>query len=604
MNYTRILYGTLLATSFYCSTALSTENGWGYFQPPSMQSSEQGVDQSFLPQEEVQTPPTAWSSHTSTTEVYLSADDLEVMIEEALKRQDWPLAIHYSQTLETLNGANGMALYARSLAFIQQGEYTQAIQPLQTLIDERSNYSSTADERLGEVYLQLAEIAVYKGDNTTAQKYLDQLSQYQGGFGRNPRISRLYEALQNQTDPDAQKRYIRVGALLPLSGNYAKVGEDLQKALQLAAFEHTGEQILLYPVDAGDSAEQAASAAQQLEKMGVEVIIGPLLSPQVDAVQNTINTRHTPVLALSSDPHVAGKGVHLMSFRPDDQARIIARHAISQGRSRIAALVPATPYGYEVFDAFRDEVSALGGQLIATSFYNPANADLSAPLETLLQLDLARKNMAEELKELEAEFEEFGNALPDEKLARIKYLKTAKPEAVLDFDALFVPTTDKNLPLVTAQLALYDVDQQDVVLLGTAAWQGKELRKGAEYIQKGWYPSIPDATLFTQNYKQEYGETPGKLAVLGYDAFRIITQSLQQPGGLKQALLRPEGFISASGGLRFHPNGKTERGFNITEISGRKSFHVKQASILLPPPLPSPLNPGKRQNFWGNQPWN
>ena len=72
-------------------------------------------------------------------------------------------------------------------------------------------------------------------------------------------------------------------------------------------------------------------AAQQLLAQGAEVIVGPLFGPSVQAVAPIARDRGVPVLAFSTEKSVAGNGVYLLSFLPQNEVRRVVRYAAANG---------------------------------------------------------------------------------------------------------------------------------------------------------------------------------------------------------------------------------------------------------------------------------
>ena len=78
----------------------------------------------------------------------------------------------------------------------------------------------------------------------------------------------------------------RVALLLPLSGLSADaqaVAQALEHAAELAVFDAKSPAILLMPRDDGGTPESAIAAANKAISDGAEIIVGPLLAPQVTA---------------------------------------------------------------------------------------------------------------------------------------------------------------------------------------------------------------------------------------------------------------------------------------------------------------------------------
>ncbi len=148
---------------------------------------------------------------------------------------------------------------------------------------------------------------------------------------------------------------VRVGLLLPFSnGSPATraLANAMLNAAQMAVSDAANPDLLLIPADEGSSPADAAKAARKLLAQGAEVIVGPLFAASVTAVTPIARDRGVPVLAFSTDRSVAGKGVYLLSFQPENEIRHIVAYAAAKGRKNFAALVPQNAYGDRVAQAF------------------------------------------------------------------------------------------------------------------------------------------------------------------------------------------------------------------------------------------------------------
>ena len=72
-------------------------------------------------------------------------------------------------------------------------------------------------------------------------------------------------------------KYLKIGLLAPLSGEYSELGNSLLYSLQLGLDEINDKNVFIIPRDAGFSDEtKLDSAIQDLKSQGINIIIGPL----------------------------------------------------------------------------------------------------------------------------------------------------------------------------------------------------------------------------------------------------------------------------------------------------------------------------------------
>ena len=72
------------------------------------------------------------------------------------------------------------------------------------------------------------------------------------------------------------KKLLKIGVLLPLSGKFQDIGESFLKAIQLALYDISNENIKIYPKDSKGTALDTYKSAKEFEKEGIEIVIGPI----------------------------------------------------------------------------------------------------------------------------------------------------------------------------------------------------------------------------------------------------------------------------------------------------------------------------------------
>jgi len=70
--------------------------------------------------------------------------------------------------------------------------------------------------------------------------------------------------------------FLKIGVLLPLSGKFQDIGESFLKAIQLALYDISNENIKIYPKDSKGNALNAYKSAKEFEEQGIQIVIGPI----------------------------------------------------------------------------------------------------------------------------------------------------------------------------------------------------------------------------------------------------------------------------------------------------------------------------------------
>ena len=70
--------------------------------------------------------------------------------------------------------------------------------------------------------------------------------------------------------------FLKIGVLLPLSGKFQGIGESFLKAIQLALYDISNEDVKIYPKDNKGNALNSYLSAKEFEEQGIKIVIGPI----------------------------------------------------------------------------------------------------------------------------------------------------------------------------------------------------------------------------------------------------------------------------------------------------------------------------------------
>lgn len=324
---------------------------------------------------------------------------------------------------------------------------------------------------------------------------------------------------------------VKVGLLLPLgaSGEPARIASAMKQAAELALIDAGNANITLITRDTGGSANGARRAAEAALAEGAEVILGPLLAPEVAAVAPVAKGRGVPVIAFSSQSSTAQQGVYLMSFLPEEEVANVMRYATSTGVRTYGAFVPQSPYGQIIEAAIQASAQRYGATVALTE-----------------------------------RFERTGDVAPAAQ-------RVAQAAQAGSFQGLFIPEGGQKLRQVASALSTAGLSPQGVRLMGTGLWDDPVTFQTA-LLAGGWYAGVaPDLVArFDQQYAATYGQKPPRLASLAYDAVNLAVQLSRYPAGQRftdARITTPEGFTGVNGLYRFRPNGRIERALSILEVT-------------------------------------
>ncbi len=172
---------------------------------------------------------------------------------------------------------------------------------------------------------------------------------------------------------------IKIGAMVPLTGDAAVYGEPARNIYQLAIDEINkaggvnGKQLKLVIEDSKCTGEAAVSAAQKLINADhVRVIIGGFCSSESLAVVPVAAAAKVALFSPgSSNPSLTGISPFFFRDYPSDasQGKVLADIAYNdKGYKNVAFIQEQTDYASGIYQAFSDEFTKLGGTVTNESF--------------------------------------------------------------------------------------------------------------------------------------------------------------------------------------------------------------------------------------------
>lgn len=337
---------------------------------------------------------------------------------------------------------------------------------------------------------------------------------------------------------------LKVALLLPLSGDSQAVGNAMLDAATMAISDsyltvpstQIHSQVILMPKDTGNTPADSAKAVKQSLDQGASFVVGPLFSQSVRVVAPMLHDRGVNMLTFSNNREVAGNGVYLFGFLPEEQVVRVAEYAYLHNLQRIALLAPNDSYGEKVKKTLIESYARKGGTVSPAELYAPSPANIDAAVMRLSQAYVGQ---------------------PEDKR----------------FQAIFIADGGNQLKNILISLKRSKVDMTKVKLLGTGLWDDPEVAQMQE-MDGAWFSSSPPDSyqVFEKRFVATYGYKPVRLASLAYDAVTLVaTISMSNPGAAitPEALTVPGGFMSPANGLfRLNADGTSERRLSILEVSG------------------------------------
>ena len=432
------------------------------------------------------------------------------------------------------------------------------------------------------------------------EKYDDALMAFEKFIAQYPDHENavLAENLIKQIEESALFNRYTIGCLLPLSGPYQAFGFRALKGLELAlerfSVQSSNPQMNIVVKDSRGDPDQTRLAMQELIDEKVAAIIGPIVTAEIAAAEAQANG--IPIITLTQKDNITTIGDYVFRnfITPEMQVEALTDFTTNTlGLNRFAILYPDETYGITFMNLFWDRLLENGGKIVGVESYNPQHTDFADPIKKLVGLYYDIPEDLKEADQLSMEEDEYHSDTdpsldqdnPNENKER--NADDEGPEAIVDFDALFIPDSPRIAGLIIPQLAFYDV--KDIYLLGTNVWHSDTLIKmAAKYVQGAIMPDVffagssaPAVQDFVQIFEETYQEKPGFIEALVYDSAMIVFGVLNQPdlrfkSELKNKLLNMAVFTGITGPTYFDEDGEAQKQLYLLRVKGRKFVELEQ----------------------------
>ena len=302
---------------------------------------------------------------------------------------------------------------------------------------------------------------------------------------------------------------IKIGLLVPLSGDNKNLGEQIIKSTKMALQEIGTDKIEIFPKDAGSDANTTLKSAYALKKIGVKIIIGPVFFDNLSYLGEVEDTIFLSLTNKVSDlpKNVISTGVNSIS-----QLNTINEFIKSNEIKKTIFLTPDLHYKDEVKSAIKKSNIKIFKHYI----YDIDPTKLTQQIEDLTNYKIRKQNLVDEIKRIE-------NSNLEDKERRIKRLKKRYTIGNVDFDSIIISDFDESLKSVITSFLYSDVSPKNKYFITFNQWFDQSLLS-ENATQPIYFPSINKSNLekFNSDFETKYNQKPNHLSLLSYDLLGLI----------------------------------------------------------------------------------
>ncbi len=341
---------------------------------------------------------------------------------------------------------------------------------------------------------------------------------------------------------------IKIGHFGSLTGGTATFGISTREGIELAADEINnaggvlGRKIVIINEDDQSKPEEAVTAVQKLINQDkVVALLGEVASSRSIAAAPVAQRARIPMVSpASTNPKVTQLGNYIFRtcFIDPFQGSAMANFAMKNLKlKRFAVLYDVkNDYSLGLREFFTQAVQKAGCEVVADESYGEGDVDFRAQLTKI---------------------------------------KNTSPEAI------YVPGYYAEVALICRQARELGIT---VPLMGGDGWDSdKTAEIGGDAVNGNYFTNHyseqedrPAVKKFVETYRRKYaGKTPDAMAILGYDAMRILADAITRAGGtqgrlVRDALAATHDFPAASGTITIDENRNARKSIVVLKIEDRK----------------------------------
>ena len=302
---------------------------------------------------------------------------------------------------------------------------------------------------------------------------------------------------------------IKIGLIVPLSGEYKEIGDSILKATRLAINKIDNNKIKIIPKDTRADPKVTLKVSKELQEQGIKIIIGPVFNKNLEYLKDL---KEVTFLSLSNtntnNPNnVINGGINAIS-----QIKAIKKFQEFNNLERSILLIPNSNIRSEIEDAVVKTKIKLKDKFI----YDTDPTILTSQIEKLTRYKIRKQNLKDEIKRLENS---------DEANKENKILNLEKKDTLggINFDSVIIADFDESLKSVTTSLLYTDVSSNRVNYITLNQWFDKSILK-EENLQPIYFPSINKENYdnFVSEYFKIYNDYPNQISFLSFDLVGLV----------------------------------------------------------------------------------
>ena len=359
---------------------------------------------------------------------------------------------------------------------------------------------------------------------------------------------------------ESKNRSLKIAAILPLSGKYEDIGNNLLKTFELTIFELNNLNVSLLPFDNQSTKEGTKFAFQELQNEKIDIVIGPVFFEHLKEISKDPNFSKYIFFSLTNEttdipPNVISFGVNINS-----QINAIKPVLLKNNKTKIFFGEKNT-FSELIFTKLKNEKISFYKDYFFTDFQD---------IDKQSQIATSYWWRNKKLKDL---IDKLNSSQNEEDKIKAKNLEKLDTLGGVNYQQVFTPSFDNNLISILSFFDYYDVNYDNAEFISLNQWFDKKLLIEPS-LQNLIFPSINFDNFKELNNKfvKNFGKEISNIEILAYDLLPLLASVWYSKNEDSFSVndFTDKEFKGKSGIFKITKSNTTERKLNLYQIQNKQ----------------------------------
>ncbi len=363
---------------------------------------------------------------------------------------------------------------------------------------------------------------------------------------------------------ESKNQTLRIGAILPLTGDYKEIGNKVLKTFELTIFELSNLNVTLVPIDNRGTKDGTKFAFNELQTQKVDIILGPIFMENLLFISNEENFGKYIFITLSNNNVTLPKNVISFGLNIDSQVLALKNILNEKNKSKIF-FSDNTLFSQLILKKIEEQKIP-----IKTKYQYSNFNEINEKAKTATSYNYRHKRLLDYISQLK-------KSENPKDIEKAKLLEKTDTLGGVNYQQVIVPVFDDDLISVISFFDYYDVNYKDATFITLNQWFNKKILAEPS-LQNIIFPSIDYQSFqdLNKKLKNNYNLEISNIEILAYDTIPLLASIWYEK---KDELFTVDDFVGKefkgrSGVFKINNLNFAERKLNLYQIKNSEFVKI------------------------------